>query len=272
MIDKSHADEGSPAGKGTPLRLTLWDQDFWPGFRTKLNALKKWLDFSAISKEEQPIELILDLPKSQEALRADQLPSFAEMAKLLIKALPASDRSDAYTLLVTELLPKKWARRATFLAPRAQYETIFHDLAETLQQAAPNQRLHLLRADLCEIEIKQLSVNSIMLAIARYMQEHPDANPDTRILWLELEEVSKWSALDPADLEKEALQQLENVEKWETFAQAKHLEIWEEYKLQSFNAKLNFDSAYYGSFHAAMGELASFLHAVGAEFSEIHLH
>ncbi|MGB0388729.1 MAG: hypothetical protein ACPGWR_28250 [Ardenticatenaceae bacterium] len=38
--------------------------------------------------------MITELPKS------DELPSVEEMAKLLVKALPASDRSERYTLLV----------------------------------------------------------------------------------------------------------------------------------------------------------------------------
>lgn len=247
------------------LLITLRNQDFWQGFRTKLSALKNWLSFSALVKEEETIELIPELPKS------DELPSFGQMAELLVKALPASQRSEAYTLLVTQLLPKKWARRPMFLAPRAQYETIFDRLAEALQQAPPTQRLDLLRTDLCEIEIKQLCVDSIMLAIARYMQEHPDATFETRILWLELEQVSNWSALDIADLEQEALQQLEKLAQWEEFAQAKHPDLWEEYKLESFNAQLNFNSAYSGWFHAAMGELAYFLHDAGEEFNEIRL-
>ncbi len=64
---------------------------------------KKRLDLylTAISKEKETIELIPELPKS------DELPSFVDMAQLLVKALPLNDRSEAYTLLVTQLLPKK---------------------------------------------------------------------------------------------------------------------------------------------------------------------
>ncbi|MGB0388728.1 MAG: hypothetical protein ACPGWR_28245 [Ardenticatenaceae bacterium] len=195
--------------------------------------------------------MILDLPKS------DELPSFAEMAKLLVKALPASDRSEAYTLLVTQLLPKKWARRPTFLPPRAQSETIFHELAEALQQAPPNRRIHLLRTDLCEIEIKQLSLDSLMLAVARYVKEHPDVT-NLAQNWLGSRDLSKWLAMSASELEDETLRRWEQVDKWDELAKANHPEIWEEYKLKPFNVQLNLESALSGSFHAAMGELAIF--------------
>lgn len=51
-----------------------------------------------------------------------------------------------------------------------------------------------------------------------------------------------------------------------------HPDVWEEHKLAPFNTRLNLESAYSGSFHAAMGDLGSFLRAVGYSFKHIYLH
>jgi len=73
------------------------------------------------------------------------------------------------------------------------------------------------------------------------------------------------------ELEDKASQLWEQIDRWDELAQTNHPDIWEQYKLRPFNVQLNLESAYSGSFHVAMGNLASFLDAVGAEFSEIHL-
>jgi len=110
-----------------------------------------------------------------------------------------------------------------------------------------------------------------MLAIARYMQEHPDATPKYKMYWLDFEELSKWLAMSIPEIDEKALQLWDKIEKWEKSAKKNHPDIWEQYKLTPFNAQLDLESAYSGSFHVAMGDLASFLDAVGAEFEEIRL-
>ncbi len=130
------------------ILVALWERDFWPTFRSKLSALKKRLFYA---DQKHTLSLIPELPRSQEALRGpeDELPSVGDMASRLVKALPASDRSEAYTLLVTQLLPKKLVQLPTFLECQDKIEGIYSEVSDYLQQARPNQRLQLLRADLC---------------------------------------------------------------------------------------------------------------------------
>lgn len=252
------------------ILVALWDQDFWRTFRNKLSALKKRFFYA---DQKHTLSLIPKLPRSQEALQgpSGELPSVGDIAELLVKALPASNRSEAYTLLVAELLPKKLAQLPTFLEPLDKIEGIYSEIYDDLQQTRPNQRLQLLRADLCKTEIILLSLDSVMLAIACYMHQYPDATPDTQMYWLDLEELSKWSALDIGDLENEALQRLEELEQWEKLVKSDFPEIWQEQYLEHLKVLLNLRAAYYGEFHTGMGELALFLDAVGASFEEIRL-
>lgn len=177
--------------------------------------------------------------KSKEALRADDLP----------------------------FLPKKRAQRPTFLERWPSLQAIYHKLVSPLRQAPIK---HFLRADSCESEIRQLYRDSLMLAVARYIKEHPDFT-NLAQNWLGSNDASKWSANSIPEIEHKALQIWEQVDKWDELAKTNHPEIWEEYKLKPFNVQLNLESALSGSFHVAMGELAIFLDVVGEDFEKIHL-
>lgn len=243
--------------------MALWDRDFWRSFGSQLK-LKKRLDLylTAISKEKETIELIAELPKS------DELPSFVDMAQLLVKALPLNDRSEAYTLLVTQLLPKKLPARRNLA--RWEFEVVYEDIILLFQKEPSYDRIKVLKKYLFEAEIKELIRNSLALAMARYLKEHPEAT--NRVQKRDRDRASQWQAMSISQLEDKASHLLEEVERWEKFAKAKHPDLWEEYKLKSFNALLNLDSAYSGSFHAAMGDFAIFLKSAGASFEELRVH
>lgn len=258
--------------------VTLWERDFLrdlsffkaKGFRSKLSALKKRL----LNQEQEALwgpEGEAFWSDSGEALWAGDVPSFVDIAKRLIKALPASDRPEAYTLLATQLLPEEWPQRPALVAPRPLFETRVKRLANKLQQAPENQGLDLLRADLCLRQIGRLSFDATMLAIARYMHEHPDATPKRKMYWLNFEELALFTAMSIPELEDKASQLWEEIDEWDKSAEKNHSDIWEQYKLRPFSAQLDLESAYSGSFHVAMGNFASFLDAVGAEFNEIRL-
>ena len=250
------------------ILVTLYDgaRDFWLGFGAKLSVLRKRLSLASISSSEQMVELIPPL------LESDDEPSFAEMATWLLKALPANDRPEAYTLLVSQLLPKKLERLPPFMERRWYVENLYESLSDALQEARPNERLQVLRRELCLSEIRRLSSDSVILAIARYMQEHPHATPDGPMYWLDFNEVSKWSAMPKVKLQHEASKRLEQLERWDLFAKANQPSVWEEYCIRYIHIELNLGCAYSGTFPSAMGELALFLDAVGASFNEIHLH
>ena len=239
-------------------------RDFGDDFRTKLSALKKRLEFST-SQENDRIQLIDKLPKSE------QLPSVTDMAQLLVKALPASDRPEAIRLLVRQLLPKKLAGLSTHPNPRRYVDSVYESYIRALQQTRPSQRIQVLRAYLCASEIRQLYRDSLMLAVARYIKEHPDVT-NIALNWLGSRDASRWLAMSTIELEDEASQLWKKVERWDELAKTNHPDVWEQEKLKPFSTLLNLESAASGSFDAAMGELGSFLRAVGSSFEDIHLH
>jgi len=210
------------------------------------------------------MELILKRPKEQ------QLTNLSEMAQLLVIDVPVYDRYQAYTLLTTQILPQKLCTLPTHPEPSRLVKAIYESLADTLQQARPNQRLHALRAVLCDEEIRQLSRESITMAVARYIKDHPDVT-EIALNWLDGRDASKWLAMSKAELEAEASQRLEQLERWEKFAQKYHPDVWENYRIRSLHIELSFGAAYSGIFRTAMGSLAYFLDAVGADYDELRL-
>jgi len=149
-------------------------------------------------------------------------------------------------------------------------EGIYQRLAGLLPQAFRSEQSQA-SAYSCDAEMRALDRESLRLAIARYMKEHPHIG-DIPIPWLDFEQLSKWLAMSTAKLEYEAAQRLEQLERWDKFAKANHPDVWEAYRIRYIHVLLNLQSAYSGLFPSAMGNLAIFLDAVGASFEEIHLH
>lgn len=249
--------------------MALWERDFW---LAQGSQLREWLrrkrvvglDFylAAISKEKEMIEVIPELPKS------DKLPSYDDMAKLLVKALPASDRLEAYRLLVWQLLPKELP--ASRNLARWEFDAVYEDIILLFQKKRSYERMSSLKRHLFYHEIRDLMITSYSLAIARYVKEYPEAA--NRLDKVDREWVSQWEGMSISELEDKAVQLFSEVERWEKVAEAEYPELWDEYKLRSFNVQLKLQAVYSGSFHVAMGDFAIFLHIVGATFEELRIH
>ena len=140
------------------------------------------------------MELILKRPKKQE------LDILSSKAFLLSENLPFYDRSKAYALLREQILPKKLRKLATHPDPSDYVETVVESLARTLERSRANQRLHALRAVLCDEEIRQLDRDSIRMAVARYIKDHPDVT-EIALNWLGGRDASKWLAMSKPELE-----------------------------------------------------------------------
>ena len=210
------------------------------------------------------MDLILRRPKKHE------LATFSDMAQLLVKGLPAHDREEGYTLLITQILPKKLGKPATHLDPSDYAEAIYESLAATLERSRSHQRLRALRAVLCYEEIRQLEHDSITMAVARYIKDHPEVT-QIALNWLGGRDASKWLAMPKAELAVEAQQRLEQLKRWDKFAQKNHPDVWDNYRIRSLHIQLGFGAAKTGLFQTAMGSLAYFLYAVGADYDELRL-
>lgn len=197
-------------------------------------------------------------------------PSYTNMAHLLVKALPESERAKGFMLLVEQILPKNLIGLSDHPKPHRLVEIVYEDLAFSLSQSSSCQRLETLVAASCEAEIYEQAISSLSMAIARYAKQHLDVALKARD-WLEPTN-QRWLKLSIAELQDEASQRLQKLEMWHKWAKADHANLWQAYRLQFIHTKFNLQSARSGCFSTAVGSLADFLHSVGAEFDKLHIH
>jgi hypothetical protein len=100
---------------------------------------------------------------------------------------------------------------------------------------------------------------SLPLAVARYLQDHPDAVPRAGA-WLD-GDAEAWMAKPVEAIQAEATRGLEALDEWREDAGGD----WEAGRVDFLQAQLNLQSARSGSFATAAGSLADFLTDVGEE-------
>ncbi|MDP9294057.1 MAG: hypothetical protein M3O90_06495 [Actinomycetota bacterium] len=119
-------------------------------------------------------------------------------------------------------------------------------------------------------EIAEQLAGSLALAVARYLQEHPDAVSDAGV-WLDREVEARMT--QPLEsLGEEATERLEALEEWKERAQDEDPSAWETGRVDYLQAQLNLQSARSGSFATASGSLADFLMAVGEQVDVLDEH
>jgi hypothetical protein len=192
------------------------------------------------------------------------------MADLLVEALPATGRRAAYALLVEQIFPKRLAGLRDHPNPRRLAELVYEELAEGLRQAEPNERLRALEAAGHRAEIRAQSVDSLALAIARYLRDHPTAASKAGD-WLD-STVERWMAMAVDGIKAEASQRLELLDAWERSVKTDFPDVWRAHRLEFLHARLNLQSARSGSFSTAAGSLYDFLTEVGAAVENLDIH
>lgn len=113
-----------------------------------------------------------------------------------------------------------------------------------------------------EDELHALAARSQSLAIARYLQAHPDARERVDATWLD-SEVERWSQQPTEEIEQEAARRLDELDEWEGAAEVADRELWETRRPDALHARSNLASARSGAFGTAEGSLADFLRAAG---------
>lgn len=192
---------------------------------------------------------------------------FEEMAALLAASLPAEDRAEGERLLEQEILPLDLAGLASHPRPRRLQEVVFERLAGTLAEQAPERRLEALRTALLSARAGALGRQTLALAIARYLRDHPDA-PDGP--WKD-EAVTRWLSAPLTSLVAEASRLLDESRELEGRLREEHPDLWEEHRSGFNQADLELSSARTGSFEVATGSLADFLTAIGARFRKLEI-
>jgi hypothetical protein len=118
--------------------------------------------------------------------------------------------------------------------------------------------------------ITQLAEQSLGLAIARYMRDHPQtaAAPSA---W-QTPDIQQWRALSEPEIAARASDKLAELERWKDRVQAEDQQAWNVDRVRYLHAKLALQSARSGSFETAAGALHDFLREVGANANELDIH
>lgn len=200
----------------------------------------------------------------------DGPPSHREMADLLSESLPESERAEGRALLVERILPSKLSGLAEHPKPRRLAEVVYEDLADELRQADEGQRLEALRAVALRADAETLAADSLALAIARYLIDHPEAT-STAGDW-KTTTVERWMEKPLKELQDEATKQLARLDELEQQIKSEHPDLWEPLRVEFVHTKLNLQSARSGSFRTASGSLYGFLSALGVAVDNFDIH
>lgn len=200
----------------------------------------------------------------------DRLPAPQEMADLLSQSLPLSQRAEGRAILLERILPSKLSELAEHPKPRRLVEIVYEDLADELREADEGVRLAVIRAAALSAEADALAADSLSLAIARYLKDHPEA-AHAAAGW-KTATVQRWMEKPLYELQDAATKRLARLEELEVQIKSEHLGIWESLRLAFLHARLNLQSSRSGSFGTASGSLYSFLFALGVPVDNFDIH
>ena len=200
----------------------------------------------------------------------DSPPSPQEIADLLSESLPESERAAGRALLLEQILPAKLSGLAEHPQPRGLAEVIYEDLADELRQADEGQRLAVLGAAALRAEVEALAADSLSLAIARYLIDHPTATyaaADWKTTTVEC-----WMKKPLKELQDEATRRLASLDELERQIKSECPDLWEPLRVEFVHTKLNLQSARSGSFDTTSGSLYGFLSALGVAVDNFDIH
>ncbi len=198
------------------------------------------------------------------------VPSFQELAERLASAVPDGDRETARSLLAERILPSALGGLAEHPRPRRLTEVVYEDLGERLAAAAPDERLDILHEAAEVSEIRALAASALGLAVARYLNEDPNAVPRAGV-WLDAE-ADRWRQRPRDDIAAEAERRLVELEAWKERVQEQRPALYETRRMDAVNATLALQSARSGSFGTASGPLLDFLSEVGTPGQRLDIH
>ena len=112
---------------------------------------------------------VRDLPEGDDPVTID------EMTELLVEAVPEDDRPLARQVVSDGILSVELGVAADEPAPRHLAEDVYEDLAEVLEEAAPEERLAALMAEAQVAFVQEQLRASLTLGIARYIKDNPGA-------------------------------------------------------------------------------------------------
>lgn len=193
----------------------------------------------------------------------DQTPSLEEMAGLLVEALPEQDRDKGRRVLLDKVFPRSLAHLSAFPDPRYLAEWVYEEIADELEGAEPEERLDTLNAFACGAEVRHLDRESLSMAIARYLKDHP-ADLNTTSVWVD-PTVRDWLVKPLKEISAGAADRLKKLETWALQAQIDFPDVWKMCRLKYQRVHMALTSARTGDFQSASGNLYDFLCDLGFE-------
>ena len=197
-------------------------------------------------------------------------PSFQTMADRLAGSVPPSDRAEAHTLLLTEILPHELSGLPHHPKPRRLAETVYDDVADALRASGEGDRVQVLRARAVAAVVREQEVAALALAIARYLLEHP-ASPPAAARWVD-PLIDAKRALGVEGIKAEASRRLSELDTWEQQSQAVFPDVYRAHRRGAQHARLALQSARSGSFATASGSLHDFLVDAGEPVQQLDFH
>jgi hypothetical protein len=197
-------------------------------------------------------------------------PALQEMADLLSQSLPQFQRAEGGALLLERILPSRLSGLAEHPKPRRLAEIVYEGLADELREADEKQRLTVLRAAALRAEAEALAADGLSLAVARYLNDHPEA-ADAAAGW-KTAGVERWMAKPLGEIQDAATERLARLDQLEARIKSEHPGVWDSLRVQFVHTTLNLQSARSGSFATASGSLYSFLSGLGVPVDDFDIH
>jgi hypothetical protein len=188
-------------------------------------------------------------------------PTVEAVVEAVLEVVPEAERETTRSF-VEPIARHRLEGLSTHPRPASLAEVVYQHLRELLAVVDPEERIHRLQEEALSTEIDRLLQDSLMLAIARYGHDHPDAARANawvahRPGWLNRD--SGFYADEAGRLRQERERLLERVG-------AAEAENAPPLRAALRRADLNLGSATTGAFGTASGSLADFLREVGADF------
>jgi hypothetical protein len=188
-------------------------------------------------------------------------PSIEQLADSLLPHLPGEHRDEARALLAHRILPAQLRGRPEHPAAGRLTELVSQQISQELARVPAGERLRVLHGLALGAQIRLLAADSLSLAVARYLLDHPEALSNAKA-WVNAE-VRAFLLLPPAGMQARAADMLAALDSACRQAQGEFPAVWSGLQHHWAHSRLDLESAASGNYSRAAGSLHDFLLSVG---------
>ncbi|HET7865674.1 MAG TPA: hypothetical protein VFL86_14825 [Burkholderiaceae bacterium] len=188
-------------------------------------------------------------------------PSIRQLCDTLLPQLPGEHREEARALLAHRILPAQLRGLPAHPAPRRLTELVSQQILQEVARVPAGERLRVLHGLALGAQIQLLAADSLSLAVARYLLDHPDALSNAKA-WVNAE-VQAFLLLPPGGMQARAAEMLAALDSACRQAQEEFPAVWGGLQHHWAHSRLDLESAASGNYAHAAGSLLDFLRSVG---------